>query len=136
MLLEELRVQERELDGVADRLDLSLEPADVLVGHVGDLLEDELLDLFLGQLLERDVGPRVDQQRIPGADLLVEQRGTERGHQLLVAASDHDHTVVAQPVLDLDHFARPVGQQHLDHVERLVEDHLGALAQAIGLEVR
>ena len=94
--MEQLRVQERQLDGVADRLDLPLEAADVLVRHVGDLLEDELLDLFLRQLLERDVGPWVDQQRIAGADLHVEQRGAERGHELLVAASDHDHAVVAR----------------------------------------
>ena len=46
VLVEQLRVQERQLDGVADRLDLALEAADVLVADVGDLLEDELLDLL------------------------------------------------------------------------------------------
>ena len=47
VLVEQLGVQERQLHGVADRLDLALEAADVLVADVGDLLEDELLDLFL-----------------------------------------------------------------------------------------
>jgi len=70
MLLEQLRVQERQLDRVPDRLDLALEAADVLVGHVGDLLEDELLDLLLGQLLEGDVRARIHQQWVAGSDLL------------------------------------------------------------------
>jgi hypothetical protein len=38
VLLEQLGVQERELDRVADRLDLPLQTADVLVGDVRDLL--------------------------------------------------------------------------------------------------
>ena len=62
VLLEQLRVQERELDGVADRFDLSAQPADVLVGDVGDLLQDELLDLLLRQLLEDVTGPWVVEQ--------------------------------------------------------------------------
>src|SRR6266508_4259410 len=45
-----LRIQERELHGVADGLDLPAQTADVLVGDVGNLLEDELLDLLLRQL--------------------------------------------------------------------------------------
>ena len=136
VLVEQLGVQERELDRVADRLDLPLETADVLVGDVRDLLQDELLDLLLRQLLERDVGSGVEQQRVAGADRFPEQRRPERGDQLLVAPAHHDHTIVAQPVLHLHDLARSIGQQHLDDVERLVEDHLGALAQAVGFDVR
>jgi hypothetical protein len=38
-------VQEGKLHGVADLLDLLAEPADVGVADVGNLFEDELLDL-------------------------------------------------------------------------------------------
>ena len=47
VLVEELGIEEGQLDRIADRLDLTLETTDVLVGDVGDLLEDELLHLFL-----------------------------------------------------------------------------------------
>jgi hypothetical protein len=44
-------VQERQLDGVADLLDLPGQATDVGVVDVGDLFEDELLDLALGDPL-------------------------------------------------------------------------------------
>ena len=45
VLDEQLPVQERQLDGVGDGLDLAVETADVLVGDVGHLLEHQLFDL-------------------------------------------------------------------------------------------
>ena len=56
VLEEEVAVQERQLDGVGDRLDLVVEAADVVVGDVGHLLEDELLDLGARQVLEQQAG--------------------------------------------------------------------------------
>ena len=53
VLGEQLPVQVGQLDGVGDGLDLGVEPADVGVGDVGDLLEHELLDLGTGQLLDQ-----------------------------------------------------------------------------------
>ncbi len=127
MLVEQLRVQERQLHGVADRIDLSLEPADVLVADVGDLLEDELLDLLLGELLERDTGAHVEQQRVARADVLPAQgRGQDRD-ELLLAPADHDDAVVVETVLHLEHLALAVGLEDLHDVQRLVQDHLGPL---------
>ena len=52
VLGEDLRVQVRQLDRIAQDLDLLAEAADVVVGDVGDLLEHHLFDRRLRQLLE------------------------------------------------------------------------------------
>ena len=87
-------MDERQLDRVLDRLDLVVEPADVLVGDVGHLLEDELLDLGPGQLLEQQAAAGVHEHGVAGAQLLAEQRVAELGHPLLVGAAD-DHRPLA-----------------------------------------
>ena len=135
VLLEQLRVQERQLDRVADRFDLPLEPADVLVGDVGDLLEDELLDLFLREELRRHAGARVVQHRVARTDDGSQERAGEVGDVLLVAAADDDGPVGAEPVLHLHDLARAVGVEDLDDVEGVVQDHLRAGAELVGVEV-
>ena len=62
VLLEQLGVQVGQLDRVADLLDLAAEPADGLVGDVGHLFEDELLDLRLRDLLVDVAGARLEQE--------------------------------------------------------------------------
>jgi hypothetical protein len=54
MLGEQLRVQERELNGVGDLLDLAVEAPDVGVGDVRNFLEQEVFHLRAGQLLEQE----------------------------------------------------------------------------------
>jgi hypothetical protein len=51
VLPEQVGMQVRQLDGVADLLDLRAEAADLGVGDVRDFLEDELLNLSLGDAL-------------------------------------------------------------------------------------
>ena len=63
VLHEEVAVHVRQLDGVGDGLDLRVEAADVGVGDVGHLFEDELLALELGQLLDEELGAHVHEQR-------------------------------------------------------------------------
>src|SRR3546814_6398143 len=77
VLLEQVRVQVRELDGVPDRLDLPGEAADLGVVDVRNLFEAELLDLRLRDLLVDVAGPGVEQQRVAGADGLAAQRRSE-----------------------------------------------------------
>ena len=74
MLGEQVLVQERQLDRVLDRLDLVVQAADLAVGDVRDLLEDELLDLGLRDPLVGVVAPRLDQQRVAGPQRLLDQR--------------------------------------------------------------
>src|SRR3712207_6878202 len=60
VLAEQVGVQERQLDGVADLLDLQGQPTDVAVVDVADPLQDELLDLALGDpLVDRSEARRV-----------------------------------------------------------------------------
>ena len=69
VLGEQLLVQERQLDGVPDGLDLGAETADHRVVDVRHLLEHQLLDVQLGDPLVREVHPPVDQQRVAGAQV-------------------------------------------------------------------
>jgi hypothetical protein len=66
VLGEEVLVQERQLDGVGDLLDLVVEAADVGVGDVGHLLEQQVLDLGPGQLLEQQVRTRIEAHLVAG----------------------------------------------------------------------
>src|SRR5437016_3840583 len=75
--------------GVLDRLDLVPEAADVLVVDVGDLLEDELLDLRAWQPLEQQARPGIHQDRVAGSQRLVEQPVRELDDALLVGPPDH-----------------------------------------------
>ena len=59
-------MQERQFDCVTDLLDLTSQTADIAVVDVGNLLEDEILHLGLGNALERVAGLGIDQQRITG----------------------------------------------------------------------
>jgi hypothetical protein len=66
VLLEQVLVQERQLDGVADLLDLAGQAPDVAVVDVRDLLEDELLDLGLRDALVGVAAAGLEQQRVAG----------------------------------------------------------------------
>src|SRR6266508_3074506 len=134
VLVEQLRVQERQLHGVADGLDLPGEAPDVLVGDVRDLLEDQLLDLLLRELLQDVARAGVEQEGVAHADDLVAQRLREHRHLGLVAPADHDHAFVVDVLLDRHDLALAVLVQDLHDVEGLVEDDLHALAQAVPLQ--
>ena len=71
MLGEQVGVEERQLHGVGDLLDLVVEARpDVFVsGDVRDLLEEQVLDLGPGQLLEQQVGAVVEPHRVAGAQI-------------------------------------------------------------------
>ena len=129
VLDEQLPVQERQLDGVGDGLDLVVEAADVRVGDVGHLLEDQLLDLGPGQLLQQQTGPRVHQHRVAGPELHARQAVGQLDHPLLVGPADDDGPGVVEQLLEGHHLAGLLGGAGQDHVERLVEHHLGAPAQ-------
>ena len=110
VLAVELLVQERQLDGVADLLDLPAQPTDVVVGDVGNLFEHQVLDLGLGDALEGVTRFGVHQQRVTGTQLarpqvvvrrVIHTVGQVLGHQrlgqpddaLLVGMTDHQSAV-------------------------------------------
>ncbi len=70
------------------------------------------------------------QDGVAGADLAALERVGQLGHPLLVgAAHDHGAVAVVEQLLERDHLAGHVRRAGQDHVERLVEDHLGAAGQ-------
>ena len=129
-------VQVGQLDRVGDGLDLGVEPADVGVGDVGHLFEDELLALELGQLLDEQLGAQVHEEGVAGAQLDVEHVLGQLGHALLVGPGEHDAAaLVLQPLLEGDHLAGELPVPDEDHVQRLVQHHLVALADEAGVDV-
>ena len=130
VLDEQLPVQERQLDGVGDRLDLAVEAADVGVGDVGHLLEDQLLDLGAGQLLEQQLRAGLHQHGVAGAQLHAEEAVGQLDHPLLVGPADDDGPpAVLEHLLEGDDLAGVLALAGQDHVERLVEHDLLAAAQ-------
>jgi hypothetical protein len=132
VLPEQVGVQVGKLDGVPDLLDLPAEAADLLVGDVGDLLEDELLHLRLRDPLVDVVGAGFEQERVAGADRLVEQRGGELDDPLLVRVGDHERAgPIVQQFLEHDDLADVLVAEGLDHIEGLVQHDLLATLERV-----
>ena len=151
-------MQEGQLDGIADLLDLPRQSADIAVGDIGHLFENEILDLGLGDPLEGIAGLAVDQQRIAGAQLagalvVVESPLKSTGHlrrhilqrhqrlsqpddALLVGVADHQGaTPVGEQLAkgaDLPHRLEGAG---LDHGQRLVEADRLPLPQRLDIDI-
>ena len=136
MLGEQVVVQERQLDGVGDLLDLGVETTDVGVGDVGHLLEQQVLDLGPRQLLEQHVGARVESHGVAAAQVHAAQRVGQLADALLVGAADHHgaHAVVDQ-LLDGHDLAGDLRSAGLHDVEALVEHDLGATRQLLVIDV-
>ncbi len=127
-------MQEGQLDGVADRLDLAGQTADVAVVDVRDLLEDELLDLALGDPLVDVAAAGLEQQRVAGLEPLVGQRVGQHDHPLLVGVADDQRPPAVEQLLEHDDVALPLEGERADDVERLVEHDLLPAAQAVDLD--
>ena len=136
MLEEEVGVQVRQLDRVVDLLDLVVEAADVRVGDVGHLFEDELLDLGARDALDEHAGARVHQEVLAGAQLHAEQLVAELAHALLVGAADDQRARAVLEELLVDHdLALDLGTAGEHDVQRLVEHDLLAALDLIELEL-
>ncbi len=141
MLPEQVVVQERQLDGVADELDLAVEAADVVVVDVGDLFEDELFDLALLDALVGVAGARLDHDRVPGAQRLVHQRVRQEHDALLVGVAG-DQRPVRRAALGLDELlerhdlADALVVEHLDDVHGVVEQDFLAAFELVGVDGR
>jgi hypothetical protein len=92
VLGKQVGVEERQFDGVGDLLDLLVETADVVVGDVRHLLEQQVLDLRSGQLLEQQVGAMVEAHGVAGAQVDAAHGVGELADPLLVGAPDDEGT--------------------------------------------
>ena len=137
MLGEQVGVQERQLDRVGDLLDLDVEAADVGVRDVGHLLEQQVLDLGAGQLLEQQVAARVEAHRVAAAEVDAAQVVGQLADPLLVGAADDQgaHAVVHH-LLDRDDLAAVISPTRAEHdVEALVEHDLGAALERVVVDL-
>ncbi len=136
VLVEQVGEQVGQLDRVVDLLDLVVEAADVGVGDVGHLFEDELFDLGPRHPLDEQPGATVHQQVLAGPELHAEKLVAELAHALLVRATDDQR---ARPVLEQllvdHHLALDLGPPGEHDVERLVEHDLLAAPHLVDLEL-
>ena len=129
-------MQERQLDGVGDLLDLVVEAADVAVGDVRHLLEQEVLDLRPGQLLEQQVRAGVEAHRVAGPQVHPAHRVGQLADELLVGpADDQCAHAVLHDLLDRDDLAGLLGRPGQHDVEALVEDDLAAPVELVEVDV-
>ena len=137
VLAEQLGVQERQLDRVPDRLDLSVESADVVVVDVGNLFEDQFFDLALGDLLVGVGRAGLDQQRVTRAQRLRPQQVGEVDDPFLVGVPDDQSAVAAlEQLLEHHDLARALITAGGDDVHRLVEHDFLAVLQLGGDNLR
>ena len=94
-------MQEGQLHGIANLLDLPSETTDVLVPHIGHLFEHEIFDLGLRDTLEGVSGLGVDQQRVtwpqPARRLVRVVRGFLGGHLVEWLGEPDDALLVGVP---------------------------------------
>ena len=129
-------MQVGKLDGVGDVLDLAVEPADVRVGDVGHLFEDELFDLGPGQLLHEQLRAGLHEHGVAGAQVHAEEVVGELDHALLVGPGEDDGPpAVLEDLLQGDDLTGVLALAGQDDVERLVEDDLLAPAQLDGVDL-
>ena len=136
MLGEEVLVQERQLDRVGDLFDLVVEAADVGVRDVGHLLEQQVLDLGSGQLLEQEVRAGVETEVVARSDVGAADGVGELADPLLVGTTDdHDADPVVHDLFDRDHLAGDLRRPRHHDVVALVEHDLGAAVEQLVVDV-
>ena len=80
-----------------------------------------------GHPLVREVDPAVDQQRVPGAEVLLLQPVGQPDHALLVTVPDDQAAdAVLEDLLEQHDLADLVEVEHVDEVEGLVDHDLAA----------
>ena len=98
----------RQLDGVTEHLDLLGEAADIRVLDIRNLLENDLLDLRLGQPLRGDARPGIKHEHVPDLNLFALQRPGKRDDPLLVGPPEDYGASVVEDFLHLHDFAAGV----------------------------
>src|ERR1700722_1678272 len=136
VVVEERSVQIRQLYGVGDGLDLGVESADVGVGDVRDLFENELFGFLAEQLLDQQIRSHVQEQGVTAAQFHVPQRVREVHHSLFVGAPVDEDSAFVEHLFHGDDFSLAVGLAHADHGEGLIQHDLVASVDLARVECR
>ena len=125
-------MEEGQLDGVADELDLLAQSPDVAVSDVGHLLQDELLDLGAHHGAQRHAHGQVGHKGITDAGAVVAQGLREAEDLLLVVAGQDQDGAVVVGLLDGDDLTKAGRGAGRGDDEMLVEDDIVARVQGGG----
>ncbi|CCH72018.1 conserved hypothetical protein [Nostocoides australiense Ben110] len=136
VLGKQIRMQIGQFDRVADRLDLTPQAADVLVGDVGDLLQHQVRDLGLLDALEDEPAARLEQQCVADADRHVREGLGHAAYPLLVGVRDHEHPVRLDHLLDEDDLTDALITADGHDIEGLVEADIAPAHQIFGRDGR
>src|SRR6476659_7011878 len=137
MLVEKLLVQERQLDGVADSLDLVAQAADQVVVDIRYLFQHQLFHVQLRNPLVREMHPTIDQQRISGAQMLIMKPIGEADDAFLIPVADDQRAItVLEHLLEQYDFADLIELEDLHYVHRLVDHDLLARGQCFKINIR
>ena len=100
VLAVQLRMQERQLNSIADLLNLGSEAANVRIGDVWHLFEDQVLHLGAGNLLQGVAGAPVHRQAVTYLDCASLKRSRQADYTLIIGPAGDQHTRGAQQFLD------------------------------------
>ena len=111
---EQLTVHVGELNRVADLLDLVDQAAHLLVGDVGNLFQDQLLDLGPSQALDNQAGLGVEPYEIARPDLHVDQRVGHSHYPLVIGVGHHNDPSVVDSLPHPHDLTDRVERSHVD----------------------
>ena len=132
VLAVEVGVEEGQLDGVADELDLLAQSPDVAVSDVGHLLQDELLDLGAHHGTQCHAHGQVGHEGVTDPGAVVAQGLREAEDLLLVVAGQDQDGAVVVGLLDGDDLPEARRGAGGGDDEVLVEDDVVARVQGGG----
>ena len=126
---------ERQLDGVPDTTNLTIQAADVGERDVRGLLQHQILVALGGQRFDGEADGRIDDNAVALIDTRIRERAGTADEHGIAGGVGNDQSTVVKYLLDTANLAHGVSVALLDQHELLVEYHGGPGGQAGGVDV-
>ena len=128
-------MQKRHLDGVADCVNLVTKATDIAVGHIRNVLEDEVRNFLAFKNLENEGGFRVNHEVIAPIDTTIQKFRNDVHDALFIGVNLNEHTRILKLLYGgRDKTCRLV-RQCFNGYEVLIEAHLLALCKRFDVNV-
>ena len=133
--LKQRTMLERQLDGVPDTTNLTIQAADVGERDVRGLLQHQILVALGGQRFDGEADGRIDDNAVALIDTRIRERAGTADEHGIAGGVGNDQSTVVEYLLDTANLAHGVSVALLDQHELLVEHHGGPGGQAGGVDV-